>query len=98
MLEKIGLDLVRRYRKQTINLQENIYLFIFFLILIFIILYYIFICVLMYLFIYYPFNTETGCITIDYFTETVGYHKEKRDIPMYGKENPSLQELFKLGF
>lgn len=78
MLEKIGLDLVRRYRKQTINLQENIYLFIFFLILIFIILYYIFICVFMYLFIYYPFNTETGCITIDYFTETVGYHKEKR--------------------
>lgn len=77
MLEKIGLDLVRRYRKQTINLQENIYLFIFFLILIFIILYYIFICVFMYLFIYYPFNTETGCITIDYFTETVGYHKEK---------------------
>ena len=52
----------------------------------------------MYLFIYYSFNTETGCIIIDYFTETVGYHKEKRDIPMYGKENPSLQELFKLGF
>ena len=66
--------------------------------MIFIILYYIFICVFMYLFIYYPFNTETGCITIDYFTETVGYHKEKRDIPMHGKENPSLQELFKLGF
>ena len=30
MLEKIGLDLVRRYRKQTINLQENIYFLVFF--------------------------------------------------------------------
>lgn len=98
MLEKIGLDLVRRYRKQTINLQENIYLFFFlyWYLLFYIIFLFVFLCI--YLFIYYPFNTETGCITIDYFTETVGYHKEKRDIPMYGKENPSLQELFKLGF
>ena len=51
MLEKIGLDLVRRYRKQTINLQENIYLFFFlyWYLLFYIIFLFVFLCI--YLFI-----------------------------------------------
>lgn len=50
MLEKIGLDLVRRYRKQTINLQENIYYFsyidIYYFILYFYLCFYVFIYLL----------------------------------------------------
>lgn len=52
----------------------------------------------LYQFIFYGLNTETGYITIDFFTEPIGYNKEKRDIRIQGKENPSLHQLFKLWF
>ena len=51
MLEKIGLDLVRRYRKQTINLQENIYFFSYIDIYYFILYFYLCFYVFIYLFI-----------------------------------------------
>ena len=51
-----------------------------------------------YQFIFYGLNKETGYITIDFFTEPIGYNKEKRDIRIQGKENPSLHQLIKLWF
>lgn len=96
MLEKIGLDLVRRYRKQTINLQENIYLFFFlyWYLLFYIIFLFVFLCIYLFIILLIQKLAVSPSITSQKQLDII----KKKDIPMYDKENPSLQELFKLGF